>query len=443
MDDRSLAPDGSLLARLQTGLGGAVWRRILNGTLANLVDKLAVLAMQLLAIPLLSHHWGAEGYGTWLMLMTVPTYIAVSDFGLGAAAGVEITRHAARGDTKAALRVFQSAWVFVFAILAVVGVTMALYAALVTSGTLGGSPELAVSVLLVTLYAIAAVQMTTLAIVYRATHKFALAMSISAAVIAAEAVTMAVVVLVGGQLVAVLSALLIVRIIGWAVTWLVLRRLEPWARLGIDSASLTTLRSLMRPSLAAFSMMLASSISLQGMVLAIGFVAGPVAAGILGAARFLSRIPLQFSGLVMRASLPEMTRAQLSADNELHRRLDRINTASALIPTLPFVLLLPLFGPQLLAGMSGDALAADWWLFGLLAMTTAVGALWQAMASPLIAANRQARFAYGYAVVSAGAVAAVFLPGTPALAVAAGAPLLAELAMVALIHKVKSPPYDR
>lgn len=427
--------------RLQAGFGGSVGRRILSGTLANLVDKIALLAMQLLAIPLLSHHWGAEGYGTWLMLMTVPAYVAVSDFGLGAAAGVEITRHMARGGTEDALRVFQSAWAFVLAILAIIGLIAAIHAALVMTGLLAGSPELALAVLLVTLYAIVAVQMTTLAVVYRATHKFALGMFISAGVIAAEAVTLAVVVIAGGHLVESVAALLIVRSLGWIATWLVLRRLEPWVRLGIGSANLATVRSLAGPSLAAFSMMLASSISLQGMVLVLGFVAGPVAAGIFGAARFLARIPLQFSGLVVRASLPELTRAQVSADKALHRRLDRVNTLSALIPTLPFVPLLPLLGPQLLAGMTGNALAAEWWLFGLLALTTAVGALWQAMASPLLAANQQARFAYVYAVLSMAALAAVFLPGPPPLIVAASAPLLAELAMIAVISRAKSYAY--
>ncbi|RYG23732.1 MAG: hypothetical protein EON93_23685, partial [Burkholderiales bacterium] len=267
-----------------------------------MLDKLALLAVQLVAIPLLSHHWGAEGYGTWLMLMTIPTYVTVSDFGLGAAAGVEITQRVARGDVAGALTAFQSAWGFVFAILAVIALATGAYTTLVILTVIGGSADIAVAVLLVALYAIAAVQMTTLAMVYRATHKFARAMLISAAVICLEGVALICVVLLSGQIVEAAFAMLVVRLAGWGATYVDLRRLEPWVRLGIGNADLTTVRRLARPSLAALSLTLASSISLQGMVLMLGWVSGPAVAAVFSATRFLTRIPLQFSGLVVRAS---------------------------------------------------------------------------------------------------------------------------------------------
>lgn len=421
---------------LRAGLTSSVGQRLLGGTLANLLDKLALLAVQLVAIPLLSQHWGAQGYGTWLMLMTVPTYVAVSDFGLGTAAGVEITQRVARGDTSGALAAFQSAWVFVFAILAAIALAAGSYTALVVSGVVGGSSDVAIAILLVTLYAIAAVQMTTLAIVYRATHKYAQAMLISAIVIAAEGLALVAVVVLGGQLVAAALAMLLVRLAGWAVTYVLLRRKEPWVHLGIGNADLATIRHLTRPSLAALSLTLASSISLQGMVLALGWTAGPAVAAVFGATRFLARIPLQFSGLVVRASIPELTRAQVASDHALMRRLGRLNIASALAPTLPLVPILALIGPMLLRAMSGNELAADWWLFALLASTTMLSALWQAAASPLLAANQQSRFAYAYSAFSLLAIGAVLIPDVPPLAAAGVAALVAELAVTVIVFRL-------
>jgi len=424
------------MAVLRAGLASSVGRRLLGGTFANLLDKLALLAVQLIAIPLLSHHWGAEGYGTWLMLMTIPTYVAVSDFGLGTAAGVEITQRVARSDTVGALETFQSAWGFVLAILAAIALMAGAYTALVIGGVIGGRSDVAIAVLFVTGYAIAAVQMTTLAMVYRATHKFALAMLISACVIVAEGAALVLVVLFGGQLVAAALAMLLVRLVGWGMTYGVLRHFEPWVRLGVGSAKPATIRRLAHPSLAALSLTLASSISLQGIVLAIGWTAGPSVAAVFGAARFLARIPLQFSGLVVRASIPELTRALAAGDHALVRRLTRLNVASALAPTLPLVPILALFGPLLLAAISGGELSADWWLFALLAATTMLGALWQAAASPLLAANQQALFAYTYSAFSVLAIMAILIPGIPPLAAAGFAALVTELAVAVIVFRL-------
>lgn len=409
---------------------------MLNGTFANLVDKLALLVVQLATIPLLSQQWGAAGYGTWLMLMTIPAYVAVSDFGLGTAAGTEITQRVARGDTTGALQSFQSAWIFVFGVMLAIALLAAAYAALGASDVIKGQADIPLAVLIVTVYAIVAVQTTTLAVVYRATHKYAHAMLISAAVIVVEGMALGATVTLGGQLIAAATAMLTVRVVGWLVTYLVLRRLEPWVRLGFDRADLATVRRLANPSIAALSLTLATSMSLQGVVLVLGWVGGPVAAALFGASRFIARIPLQFSGLVVRASIPELTRAQVDKDPALIRRLTRLNVISALVPTLPMIPILTFAGPPLLRFLSHDTLNAPWWLFSLLASTTTVGALWQAAASGLIANNQQARFAYIYSIVSALALGLLLLPGMPPLVTAGAATLAAELVVTIVVLRI-------
>ncbi len=425
-----------MLSVLRAGFASSVGRRLIGGTIANFLDKLAVLAVQLVAIPLLSHHWGAEGYGTWLMLMTIPTFVAVSDFGLGTAAGVEITQRVARGDTAGALETFQSAWMFVATIALAVVLLAATYSTFVLSGAIPGAADLAIAVLLVTLYAIAAVQMTALAIVYRATHKFAHAMLISALVVFAEGIVLVAVVSLGGRLVELAASLLLVRALGCTGTYAVLRRLEPWLRLGVGSARIGTVWRLAPHSTAALALTLASGFSLQGIVLVLGWTAGPSIAATFGAARFIARIPLQFSGLLVRASIPELTRAQADSDNEMVARLTRLNVSSALAPTLPLVPILALLGPQLLLAMSGSELSADWWLFALLSSATMLNAFWQAAASPMQAANKQARYAYLYLALSVVLVGVAALPTLPPLMVAGVATLLIELVISATVIKL-------
>ena len=47
---------------------------------ANMMGKFWVIATQLVCVPVLTWKWGANGYGVWLMLTTVPSYVALTSF---------------------------------------------------------------------------------------------------------------------------------------------------------------------------------------------------------------------------------------------------------------------------------------------------------------------------------------------------------------------------
>ena len=96
--------------------------RMMRGIAANIYDKSAITIVQLGTIPLLTNAWGAEGYGVWLTLMTIPTFLALSDFGLGTAAGVAITQHVAQGKYEEALEVLQSTIAFVLSVVSMVAI---------------------------------------------------------------------------------------------------------------------------------------------------------------------------------------------------------------------------------------------------------------------------------------------------------------------------------
>lgn len=170
--------------------------------------------------------------------------------------------------------------------------------------------------------------------------------------------------------------------------------------LGYKNSNWRTLQRLANPSFAALSLTLANAISLQGAVLALGVVTGPSSVAIFASCRSIARIPLQFSGLITRPSLPEFTRAQLSGDVRAIRRLNKLNILTALLITIPFSLLLGFFGPEILSYISQGKLTSPSILFVFLGCATVANSLWMAMATPLMAANRQSEFAYIYMALS-------------------------------------------
>lgn len=339
-------------ARSQTPRG-----RLLRGVVANLGDKVSILVIQLLTIPVLTAHWGAEGYGIWLMLCTIPTYIQLSDFGIGTAAGVEITQRTANAEYGEALEILHSAWVFLISVvsaIAAVAVAYSAYLYLTASSTDTGDfgqKNLAISICVFVIYSIVATQMSLLSVVYRATNKFATSTVMSGTLFFLEGAFALVAVLCGGGLLAVTAGYLLIRLTGYIVYLGYLKRLEPWVTFGFGSARRTTLRRLAKPSFAALLLTLSNALILQGTLLTLGWFYSPAAVAVFGAARTVSRIPLQFSGLFIRPSIPELTRAILSGNHSLVKRITTLNIAIALLTTIPFAvavvslaqLLLPFF----------------------------------------------------------------------------------------------------
>ncbi|WP_417275556.1 lipopolysaccharide biosynthesis protein [Celeribacter halophilus] len=375
--------------------------RMMRGVLANVYDKGAVTLVQFLSIPVLTSVWGASGYGIWLMLLTVPTYIALSDMGFGTAAGVVLTQEASHKDYDRCNVVLQSTIAFVIGTVSLAAIAALGFAVWYWQyGSAKDSPfttdQIALAICFITGYALVMTQMSIVTVVYRATHKFAFAMCFAGTWILLEGLSLVLMASHGFGLAEVAGAYFGLRLCGYCLFIWLLKRREPWVKIGLRHARLATIRELANPSAAALGLTFATAISLQGVVLALGATAGPTALAIFGAARTLSRAPLQLSSMVLRPSIPELTRAITEDNAPLKHKLNRTNITVTLAVTLPFAGLLIVVGPRLLASLSDGALIASVWLFVFLSLSATTNALWMAIATPLIAMNRQAEFSYLY-----------------------------------------------
>lgn len=358
------------------------------------------MLIQLISVPLLTAAWGLDGFGLWLMISTIPAYLAMSDFGLATAAGIDITRAVARKDHPAALRAFQTIWLFITTVTCLVGVIVALGLAIwiglttteVTDGV--ARHDTAGAAAFLTLGAIFGTQMSILKATYQATHKYALGTLLIDLGIPLNGIAVISVALAGGGLMAAAAASAMVSAGMLMIYARVLTHLEPWCRIGVAHANRADLRRLLHPSLAAFALTAANSFGLHGVVLAIGWTMGPAAAAVFATARMLSRIPLQFAGLLARASLPELTRSLVNDNTSLTRRLMRVNVAATLAVMVPSLLVLVVGGPELLSYMSHGTMSAGHLFLALLALAALFNALWTTLGTQLMAENRQSEYAW-------------------------------------------------
>ncbi len=406
-------------------------QRLAGGAFANFLGKAWALLIQLVSIPVLTIHWGLDGYGAWLLLTTIPAYVAIADLGLTTAAGTALSMKVAAGDNEGALAIFQSA----FAVLVALFVAATSLAALagVACGALLGDPALGACLALMTVFTALSLLCQLAYSVYRATHRYILGTVFLDSLILVDGAVVVTTAMLGGGPTHAAAALVLCRAIGLAAYYIVLKRREPWVRLGWSHASLPVIQRLVRPSMSAFSLVVSSALSLQGVILAIGWAAGTSAVAVFGAARLITRIPLQLAGLVTRASMPELTRAQVAGHATPARRLLVANVAFAFLSTAPFVLVLTLFGPHLLQAISGGSLHAPPMLFLFLSVAAMFSAGWTAAASPLVAVNQYRAFVPWYLAASVATVAVPVIFGTGAVIPAAAAMAVAEATTFALV----------
>lgn len=419
-----------------------VFRRLAFGIGANALGKVWVIGAQLVTVPVATLSWGAAGYGQWLMLTTVPAYLAVSSVGFANAAIVEMTRRFAIQDRAGVLAVFQSVWILVsIGILAVI--SMAVMAGL-TGSTLFESwsstlTHYWVGLVAMCFYAFAAVQISIVGAGFRATNRYAHGTALSEGILPLEAMAITAVCLCGGGINAAAVAVSLVRIFAAAAYYAILRRQESWLRLGVASANVRQIRSLLKPALSAFSMNLSSAFALQGVVLAIGAAISPAAAGAFGAARLVSRVPLQVIAMGSRASAPELTRLHAQKDSYSRDRLFMINVAVAFFVAIPAAILLVLLGPSVVEIVSHGRLQVSTALFVALATAMAIQSIWMVGADFLWAINRQGVTAYVYVLTTGAMVAGPFLVQNPhALEKAASLLVLGELTMFIAVAVVCS-----
>lgn len=406
---------------------------------ANIATQVALAVAQLAVVPAFALHWGAETYGVWLMLFTIPSYLAVADLGLASAAGNDMAAAVAREQRSAAAATYRAVRV---AVLAMSGLILAgallvaradfrwLQEAQAASGGHAGT-----LFLLVTLYGLLGLQNGVTAAGMRATGGYAAAGSIAAIGFLGEALLALLLLRAGCGLAGVASGYLAVRAVTSLVLAATLARRAPWL-VPWRGSERAPLEQLWRPALAAAALPVAQAASLQGTVLVIGLAAGAGAVPAFTAVRTLSRVAIQAILLVNHAVMPSVTVADAVADRRQVAGYAALSHLSACAVAVPGALLLLIAGQPLVRMWTGGALQPSFGLVAAMAATMLLNALWQPASNLLLATNRHERFAWLYAAAALAALALCY-PLTRRLG-AAGAALSLLVVDATMLWRVGS-----
>jgi O-antigen/teichoic acid export membrane protein len=399
-------------------------QRIVHALAANTMAQGITVLSQLLLTPLFFRQWGAGTYGEWLLVSSIPAYLAMADMGIGTAAGNDMAMQAgagrwqsARATYLAALKVSGLAALGVACVGTLVGLALAHGLGLQVQHM--AQADAGWLALLLSLNVGLGFGGNVVSAGYRAAGANARGIMWGNAARLLDVLATAALLLLGHPPLHVCVASVLIKAVLLVAQAHALRPLAPELCHGPAQAEVGLVKRLLRPSLAFMVLPLGNALALQGPLLVLGHLAGPELVAVFSAMRTLARIPVQLANALNASLWPEISRAwgekALPKLRQLHRKAWAITAA---------------FG---FAALAGQWLLGGWasqlWLgaghhnalvLNSLALAALISALWNVSSVVLAAINAHTRFT------------AIYL-GVNALALAASVPAYQHLGMPGLL----------
>lgn len=416
--------------------------RIIRAIRAGVFGQTVQTALQLASVPLFVLHWGAERYGLWLMISTIPAYLLVSDFGIGRTATSEVTMRFARGAIDDARQVYETVLLCMCGIVALV-FSLAVMAIWLSPDHWFSGMDGAVllrqreTITCITAYGAVILCGSLLSPGFQATGNYAREVWLASSLWLVEGIVTIAVLVSHGDMLQVAISLLACRTIGFSVQAYSMRRTAKWLRFGFRNARLSIVRELWRSSIANMTIPAANALFLQGTALAVGWGASPTAVPAFVVSRSLTRFALQLSNGVTRSTTPEFAAAFAINDLPAQRKLMLATTAAGLAIGILFGFGLALFGIPIVEFWTAGRVTPSDAMMLMLAFSLMLSSIWIPMNMLIVATNRQGLLALPLLGAALAGVLIAYL-GSLELGSIAGAMgmLVVDLCMMAVSFKL-------
>lgn len=362
--------------------------------------------IQLLSVPILLKFWGTAVYGEWLVLSAIPSYLSMSDIGFGNAAANEMTMQVAAGRYASALRTFQSISALVAAICAIALVLAGCLIAAVPLPNLIHASSLPPSTIrrtlfLLSAYALVVLFSSTILAGFRCDGNYALGAVLQNSTRFLESLATIIAVANGAAFVRVALTLLTCRAICTTIMMLTLLGRSPWLTLGIRHADARELKRLLIPAVSFMAFPTGNALSLQGTIIVVGIVLGPIAATSFSTLRTLARFGYQLLEVVKNGTWPEFSVAYGRNDLALARKLHRRACQFSFWCGICGVATLYLTGHWLFMRWTNGRVAFSKPVLTLLLASVLISSLWNTSSVVAVACNAHMKVAFVYALATA------------------------------------------
>ena len=393
----------------------AVTKRVFTNVVAGGYAQAVNVVVQFVTLPLFIKFWGVQGYGEWLVLSAVPSYMALAEAGLGTVASNELAMSAARGDTGAMRKTLQSLWALLLLLCAALFVILTslswvipwtkVFGLVQTSGA-----DASGIVFCLGLYTLMNLLSNAVTAQYRVTDSYARGAVVQATIRLVELGVTVLVLLLGGHMVELAAAWLVVRVVSLIGIHFDARSVELGVSLGLAHATKVEIKRLLKPSLAYMGFPLGNAIYFQGITLAVNAILGAPSVVLFNAVRTLSRVIAQAVTIIKHAAWPEFSSLIGAGDIASARRLARGIWGGAFAFSVVASVGLIIAGPFLLGLWTHGAVTIHRWTLALYLAGVVANTWWSVGSAVLLSTNTHEGLAARYVASSClGVVAACLL----------------------------------
>lgn len=380
-------------------------RKLLHSLSASALGPVVTALLQVIMIPLLLKGWGAQRFGEWVLLSAAPSYLSMTDMGFGSAAANEMTMQVARGERGAAVETFQSTGALVAAVSTLALLSVLLFSATVPINSLLNihtlsSSKTRIVLLFLSVYSLLNLYGGIIGAGFRCDGNFAESQVFYNVTRLAENVTLIAIVLFGAGLVEASVGFLAMRLAGTLLMAWDLKRRSPWLHYGITHANVRKIRNLSIPALSFMAFPAGNALSIQGTILLIGHLLGPIAATTFSTLRTLTRFALQLTEVIKYGIWPELSVAFGRSDMVVARRLYRRACELSFWLSLIAASSLWIFGRRIFELWTRNRVIFEEHVFDLLLLSVIAASLWSTASVIMLASNSHVRLATFYVSVT-------------------------------------------
>jgi len=377
-----------------------IYLAILNSIGANSFGQILGILYQILSLPLYIHAWGVPLYGQWLILSTIPGYLAMSDIGLVSAAANDMTILTSKNQHRQALKIFQSIWAVILVIsilvLMVVIVLIIWAPSLFSQSNLIDTQGLSIIVFCLSMYSLLALQEGLLNAGFRAGGLFALSLWLGNIQRFVEVTSILTALACKWDPVAISILMLSVKAISLVGYKIYLSKKVPWISFGLSLISWPAIRKIIHPALGFMAFPVANAIKNQGIITMIGAMLGASEVVMFSSLRTICNSGLQLLKIVQHSFWPEVTSAFARQNIQLVQKMNVIICGLAFWLGLVILLGLLIFGNTVLTYWTLGEIQVSTWFLLVMCLGNFAAGIWSGGSTILMAINRHSRLGVYY-----------------------------------------------
>jgi O-antigen/teichoic acid export membrane protein len=380
-------------------------KNIFKNASAGIFNKVSNSLIRFLQVPLLIHFLGVEDFGRWTVLYTIPAWLTFTNFGFGSVGANEMSIYVSQGKIKDAQQVFSTIFVLIFGIF-IIGLVLCILIIPIINwedflkSDLIRHNEFSNGVLWLCLSVFVSFFNEAFLGIYRAAHKAHLAILLSSILPWLNLLGFYISLNFSRHFDFLAFSLFLSNLIFVIFYGSLGIRIMPHVSFAFSCIDISKLKYLYRKGIAFQAFPLGNALVIQGNVLIIQFLLGPVFVAMYSTAKTLVNTVKQFIDIINQASWPELSHLIGARDFKQSALIHRNGLALSIIISVLGFIFLSVFGEFIYKIWVGKSILLPYHLLLIFLLAIPFNALWFTSSVVHLASNNHSGLAARYIIAA-------------------------------------------